>query len=118
MFASNNAEVLNLEKKTPSKEPLKGLLHIHQKLKQIARIESQVKINNKLDIAPLNQEDIKKLKEIESLYGCVLVAYKSQDNLLSKKNKILNQIEILLTDYLKLLESNQKENDSFSKFFE
>ncbi len=118
MFTSNNAEILDIEKKDRSNEPLKRLVYIHQRLKQIARIESQIKLKNKFNVASLSQEEVKKLKDLESSYGCLLVAYKSQDNHLMRKNKILNNIEILLQEYLKLFENNQKNIDDFSQFFE
>ncbi|GEM_PF-5528661 len=117
MFASNTAEVLNFEKKSESPEALKSLLIIHKKLKEIARIESNIK--PKCKIAKLTQEQLQSIKNLEGNINHCLVAYDTDNALNYKKHKILENIQALLDSYKILLQSckSNKQDDSFNKLF-
>ena len=117
MFASNTAEVLNFEKKDENPDALKAILTIHKKLKEIARIESNIR--PKYKIAKLTQEKLQKIKNLEENIDYCLVAYDADSDLSYKKHKILTSINLLLDDYKNLLQSNKssKPDDSFNELF-
>lgn len=116
MFASNTAEVLSFEKKDESPDVLKSILAIHKKLKEIARIESNIK--PKYRVAKLTQEQLQKIKLFEQTINHCLVAYDG-NGLNHKKHKILENIKSLLDDYKILLQSDKsnKQDDSFNELF-
>ena len=117
MFASNTAEVLNFEKKDKSPDALKSILDIHKKLKEIARIESNIK--PKYKVAKLTQEKLQKIKNLEENIDHCLIAYDADSTLSYKKYKILDNIKLLLDDYKNLLQSSKssKPDDSFNELF-
>ena len=119
MAISNSAEILNIEQKPLPHDVLKGLLHIHQKLKHIAKFESERKLKAEHKLAKLDSNEIKLLKDWESKSGYVLVAYKPQDKNFTKKQFILEQVDKLLEEFLNLNQLSATSNkDDFSAFFE
>ena len=117
MFASNTAEVLNFEKKDKSPDALKSILDIHKKLKEIARIESNIR--PKYKVAKLTQEKLQKIRNLEENIDYCLVAYDANSDLSYKKHKLLENIKMLLDDYKNLLQSTKSNNsdDSFNELF-
>ncbi len=119
MAISNSSEILNIEQKHLPNDLLKGLLHIHQKLKHIAKIESERKLKAEHKLAKLDSNEIKLLKDWELKSGYVLVAYKPQDRNFTKKQNILGEVDKLLEEFLRLNQLSETSNkDDFSAFFE
>ena len=118
MFASNTAEVLNFEKKEASSDALKSILLIYKKLKDIARIESNIK--PKYKIAYLTNEQLQRVKHLEDNIQHCLVAYDVESKTSLKKHNILNQIQQLLNEYINLLKASKQNivDNSFSELFE
>ena len=123
MFASNTLEILSHQKNNKEKEHniedvFTRILYIHKKLKNIAQHEY---INeNKFKVAKLNPLELNEMKHLEGKLGYCCVAYEHDDSIEENKIIMLNKIDLLLDEYMKLLTNKRKTNtdDEFKDFFE
>ena len=126
MFASNTLEISSHQKNNREKEQkinakqnvFAKLLCIHKKLKNIAQHEY---INeNKFKVAKLNPSELNEIKHLEGKLGYCCVAYEHDNSVEENKIIMLNKIDLLLDEYMKLLTNKRKTNtdDEFKDFFE
>jgi hypothetical protein len=98
------------ESEQDSLDHFKVLLQAYKKFKQIAKLESELSVNQMRNPAKLNKDDLDKIKLLESRLGCNLVAFENNSNEY-RKSEILSGIHLLLDDYLKLFNPDiNKEN--------
>ncbi len=98
-------------KKSGNQSITNKLLLVYKKLKNIAKAEINSK--NKFKLAKLKDEQLSRIKLIESDMDLFLIAYESDKQCFNQKIQILTRINKLLNDYSKLIAE-----DDFSKFFE
>ena len=121
MIMLNNAEKTSNKSKNADLV-FSTILQIHKQLKEIAKLESTPK--TKYNIADLSEDKLLKIKNFESSLEICLVAYEADYKLFKQKIKILNDINLLLDNYLKIgrlkdtTEVRYISTDEFSGFFE
>ena len=125
MFSSNTAEIISFQKKKKKPDLFSSILSLHKKLKEVAQYESllQSKLKSKSKLAKLKDQQVEKLKQLETDLDCCLVAYDNEIEAGEDKAMILNRINSLLDEYLSLcyvgkVKNSVKAEDNFSKFFE
>ncbi len=118
MFTSNNAEVVDIQKKKVHSDAFSKILHVHKKLKEVAQLESISKPSYKT--AKLAKDQLQKVNSLELALGYKLIAYEADAECDEDKLMILNRVSSLLDEYLSLCKpSMQNPNrDEFSDFFQ
>lgn len=91
----------------------KKIIYAYKKLKQIAKYESGLNSDLSSKVANLTNDQLEKIKLLESKLGCRLVAYENSD-LEYRKNEILDGLHLLLDEYLALHNPNKIDQNSKS----
>lgn len=116
MFASQKLENLEYKRTSAEKSTLSKIVDIHNKLKLIASIEAKSKVEYR--VAKLSNNKLNEIKRVEEELDLSLVAYERNENALSQRKQILNEVQQMLDKYLELSCKKSSAEYDFKDFFE